>query len=160
MTYDAHLLLKNFEAPASSVWGIEYQTNHVMTTHGINKAQRQKIDDMVADLARNQFCKMTEIQRRIAKVLEQKYYHIYSAGPGGLDVPYVYMERKHVVKTFVKKTEWNDDQKDAKKKFEIIASGKKPLVSPIIVRIQQEEELDDDEPPSKIPRQADTEMMF
>ena len=43
MTYDAHLLVKNFETPPSSVWGIEYQTNHVMTTHGINKAQRQKM---------------------------------------------------------------------------------------------------------------------
>ena len=160
MTFDAHLLARSYGSPASSVWGIEYQTNHVMATHGINKAQRQKIDDVIAELARNQFCRMTEIQRRMAKTLEMKYHHIYSAGPGGLDVPYVYMERKTTINEFVDKTEWKTDQQDAIKKFEFVANGKNPIVSPIIIRIQQEEDIDEDEPPAKLPRRSDTDMMF
>ena len=160
MVYDAHLLVKRFDPPSSSVWGIEYQTNHHVTTHGVNKAQRQKVDEVVADLARNQFCKMTEIQRRLAKVLDQKYSHIYSAGPGGLDVPFVYMENKRAVDNFVEKTEWKADQESAVEKFEIIANGKKPIISPIIVRIQQENEVDEDEPPAKMARPSDIDMMF
>ena len=103
---------------------------------------------------------MTEIQRRIAKVLDQKYSHIYSAGPGGLDVTYVYMESKLTIDSFVAKTEWKDEQEKAIEQFKINADGKKPLISPIIIRIQQEEDLDEDEPPTKIARQADSDMMF
>lgn len=160
MIYDAHLLLKRYEPPPSAVWGIEYQTNHFMTTHGINRGQRQQAEDLVANMACNQFCKMQEIQKRMAKVMDQKYSPLYSAGPGGLDVPYVYTESKHTVKVFTEKTEWKKDQIEALEKFKIIADGKKPIISPIIIRIKQEEDLDEDEPPTKIARHTDTDMMF
>ena len=160
LIYDAHLLAKRFDPPETSVWGIEYQTNHVMTTHAINRAQRQQVDEKVAQLACDQFCQMTEIQRRIAKVLGDRFSHICSAGPGGLDIPYVYMERTNTVNAAVEVTEWKAQQENSLKQFkEISAASRKIIMPPIIIQLK-EDDLEEDEPPIKMSRREDTDMIL
>ena len=160
LIYDSHLLAKRFDPPETSVWGIEYQTNHVMTTHAINKSQRQKVDEQVAQSAGDQFCKMTEIQRRMAKVLGDKFSHMYSAGPGGLDIPFVYMERTNTVECFSNKSEWGSQQKTALNKFKRQAADDEKIILPPIIIKLKEDDLDEDEPPVKMSRREDSEMLF
>ena len=140
LCYQAHTLprAQMDTPPVRDHWSIQYQTDHMIESHNVNVRQKERIKHISAATAETQFVKMMAVKAKMAAFEHRTFNKLLSAGPNGLDVPFIYWGDQAKIARYLMCTQYGDQNQAAVKEMEQRNADTETQIPAVIARIQAE----------------------
>ena len=140
LCYQAHTLPKAQmdTPPIKDHWSIQYQTDHMIESHNVNVRQKERMKHISAAAAETQFVKMMAVKSKMAAFEHKTFNKLLSAGPNGLDFPFIYWGDQEKIARYLMCTQYGDKNQAAVKEMEANNSEQEVMIPVVLARIQAE----------------------
>ena len=140
LCYQAHTLprAQMDTPPVKDHWSIQYQTDHMIESHNVNVRQKERIKHISAAAAETQFVKMMAVKAKMAAFEHKTFNKLLSAGPNGLDIPFIYWGDQAKIARYLMCTQYGDKNQEAIALMEKANVETDSTIPAVIARIQAE----------------------